>query len=122
MNGPELDGEFEGELREALARRAAPVDLKRKVMEHRGKERRGLVVGFKAGESSGRVVKHNRMVWLERIAASLVLAGVAGSAAVGHYAVERRKGEEAKRQVFTALRITNHAFEVMNEQFRKNKE
>jgi hypothetical protein len=34
----------------------------------------------------------------------------------GHYAIERRKGEEAKQQVFTALRITNHALDHMNKQ------
>ena len=62
--------------------------------------------------------QRSRMIWFERIAASLVLAGVAGGAMVGHYAIERRKGEEAKQQVFTALRITNHAFEVMNAQLQ----
>jgi len=62
------------------------------------------------------------LVWLERIAASLVLASVAGSVVVEHYAVERRKGEEAKQQVFTALRITNRALDVMNEQLRKDRQ
>ena len=60
------------------------------------------------------------MIWLERIAASLVVAGVAGSAVVGHYAVERRKGEEAKQQVFTALRITNHALGQVGEQLAEH--
>jgi hypothetical protein len=99
--------EFERELRAGLERQPAPLRLKRNVMEQR-RQRRSR--------------QHGRMVWFERIAASLVLAGVAGSAAVAHYAVERRKGEEAKRQVFTALRITNHAFEVMNEQLRERDE
>ena len=48
-----------------------------------------------------------------------VLGAFAGGAVVGHYAIERRKGEEAKQQVFTALRITNHAFEVMNERLQE---
>lgn len=96
--------EFERELHEALERRLAPPGLKSKVMERREQERRR---------------RHSRMIWLERIAASLLVASVAGSAVVGHYAIERRKGEEAKQQVFTALRITNHAFEVMNRQLRK---
>ena len=95
--------DFERELREGLKRRPAPPSLKRKVMERRG-QNRGQIQSIRSATR-----QRNRMIWLERIAASLVLAGVAGSAVVGHYAVERRKGEEAKQQVFTALRITNHA-------------
>jgi formate-dependent nitrite reductase membrane component NrfD len=63
--------------------------------------------------------QRSRMIWFERIAASLVMAGVAGGALVGHYAIERRKGEEAKQQVFTALRVTNHALQVMNAQLQE---
>lgn len=96
--------EFESELRESLQRRPAPASLKRKVMERRWQERSR---------------RRNRIIWFERIAASLVVAGVAGSAVAGHYAIERRKGEEAKQQVFTALRITNHAFQVMNEHLQE---
>ncbi|MGB8032153.1 MAG: hypothetical protein WCF30_21090 [Terracidiphilus sp.] len=103
--------EFERELRETLSRQPAPLSLKRKVMDRRAQNRERLQ--FRRSQ------QHARMVWLERIAASLVLAGVAGSAVVGHYAVERRKGEEAKQQVFTALRITNHAFQVMNDQLQQ---
>ncbi len=105
--------DFERELREGLKRQPAPASLKRKVMEQR---RQNL-----AQIESIRVHRRprTRMIWFERIAASLVLAGVAGSAVVGHYAVERRKGEEAKQQVFIALRITNHAFRVMNEQLQQ---
>ncbi|MGO9325651.1 MAG: hypothetical protein ACLP07_13915 [Terracidiphilus sp.] len=95
--------EFERELREGLKRQPAPVTLKHKVMERRG-QNRGQILSICSAQR-----RRNRMISLERIAASLVLAGVAGSAAIGHYAVERRKGEEAKQQVFTALRITNHA-------------
>jgi hypothetical protein len=94
--------DFERELREGLERQPAPLSLKRKVMERR--KNPGQLLSIRSGQR-----QRNRMIWLERIAASLVLAGVAGSAVVGHYAVERRKGEEAKQQVFTALRITNHA-------------
>jgi hypothetical protein len=63
--------------------------------------------------------QRSRMIWFERIAALLVLAGVAGGSIVGHYAIERRKGEEAKQQVFTALRVTNHALQMMNEQLQR---
>jgi formate-dependent nitrite reductase membrane component NrfD len=55
-----------------------------------------------------------RMVWFERIAASLVLVAVAGSALLWRNIVDRRRGEEASQQVITALRITNHALERMN--------
>jgi len=96
--------EFERELSEALQRQPAPASLKRKVMEQRWHERSR---------------QRSRMIWFERIAASLVVASVAGSAVAGHYAIERRKGEEAKQQVFTALRITNHAFQVMNRQLQE---
>ncbi len=92
---------FERELHEAMERRPAPPSLKRGILERRWQQR-----------SRQRM----RMVWFERLAASLVLAGVAGGAVIGHYAIERRKGEEAKQQVFTALRITNRALEEMNRQ------
>jgi negative regulator of sigma E activity len=108
----EID-EFEGELRASLVREPAPASLKRKVMEKRQQNR----AQFHLGRTAAR--QRSRMVWFERIAASLVVASVAASAVVGHYAIERRKGEEVKQQVFTALRITNHAFRVMNEQLEK---
>ena len=104
--------DFENELRDSLKREPAPAGLKRKVMEQR--LNRGQL---HLSRPSAR--QHSRMIWFERIAASLVLAGVAGGAVVGHYANERRKGEEAKQQVFTALRVTNHAFEVMNQQLQR---
>ncbi len=104
--------EFERELSRSLEREPAPASLKRKVMEGRQNRVRLHLTRTAARQRS-------RMIWFERIAASLVLAGVAGGAVMGHYAIERRKGEEAKQQVFTALRITNHAFEVMNEQLQE---
>ena len=106
-----FDG-FENELRESLKREPAPASLKRKVME--GRQNRAQL---HLARPSAR--QRSRMIWFERIAASLVLAGVAGGAVVGHYAIERRKGEEAKQQVFTALRVTNHALQVMNEQLQR---
>jgi hypothetical protein len=105
--------EFERELRESLRRQPAPPSLKRKVMELRRQQR--TQVRFSRASAGQR----SRMIWFERIAASLVVASVAGSAVVGHYAIERRKGEEAKQKVFIALRITNHAFQVMNEQLQE---
>ena len=105
--------EFERELRKSLERQPAPPSLKRKVMEQRWHER----AQARSNRTTAR--QRTRMIWLERIAASLVVASVAGSVLAGHYAIERRKGEEAKQQVFTALRITNHAFQVMNRQLQE---
>jgi hypothetical protein len=105
--------DFESELRESLVRQPAPASLKRRVMEERRQDRARLGLIRTAAR------QRTRLIWFERIAASLVVASVAASAVVGHYAIERRKGEEAKQQVFTALRVTNHAFQVMNEQLEK---
>jgi hypothetical protein len=104
--------DFENELRDSLKREPAPASLKRKVME--GRQNRAQI---HLSRASAR--QRSRMIWFERIAASLVLAGVAGGAVVGHFAIERRKGEEAKQQVFTALRVTNHALQVMNAQLQE---
>ncbi len=105
--------EFEGELSRSLERQPAPASLKRKVIE--GRQNRAELHLTRAS-----VRQRSRMIWLERIAASLVLAAVAGGAVMGHYAIERRRGEEAKQQVFTALRVTNHALQVMNAQLQEH--
>jgi hypothetical protein len=52
----------------------------------------------------------------QRLAASLVLAAMLGGAVMWHNAEQRRKGEEARQQVLTALRITSHALKQMNQQ------
>ncbi len=90
--------DFEKELKQALVQRPAPPSLKRRVMEQHGRQ------------------QHNHAtVWL-RLAASLVLAAAVGGAAKWelHKADEQRKGEEARRQVMTALRITSHALNEVN--------
>jgi len=116
--------EFERELRHSLERQPAPLSLKHKVMELRGPQRQVHVAGVveRRLQNRGQILsirsatrRHSRMIWLERIAASLVVAAVAGGAVFGHYADERRRGEEAKQQVLTALRITNRALDLMSE-------
>jgi len=57
---------------------------------------------------------------MERLAAAVILVAVAGGAAYWHHEVEKRRGEEAKQQVFTALRIANHALEQMNAQLAEH--
>lgn len=94
--------EFEQELRLAFERRPAPPSLKRKLMARRAESRR----------------PQPRILLWQRLAASLVLAAVLGGAAewVRHDREERRKGEAARQQVLTALRITGHALDRMNTQ------
>jgi hypothetical protein len=96
--------EFERELHEAMQRQPAPPSLKRKVM--------GRL--WQRAQAS-----HSRMVWWQRLAASVVLAVALGGALAWRNAEERRKGEEAKRQVFTALRITSRALNEMNAQMNE---
>jgi hypothetical protein len=94
--------EFEQELQQAMERRPAPPSLKRKIMARRTRQNTERV--------------HARLVMWQRLAASIVLAAVAGGAYMWHNAEEQRKGEEARQQVLTALRITSHALQQMNQQ------
>ncbi|MGA3129243.1 MAG: hypothetical protein ABSD59_00470 [Terracidiphilus sp.] len=97
--------DFERELRVAFARRLAPPNLKRKIVGRRWQQ---------ASRS------HRRMIWLERIAASLILATVAGGSAFWHHELEERRAEEARQQVMTALRIAGQALEQVNTQLTDN--
>ncbi len=89
--------DFERELREAMERQPAPPNLKRRVMEQR----------------SWRRPQSHAFAW-QRLAASVAIAAVLGGALAWHRAEQRRKGEAARQQVLTALRITNHALNEMN--------
>jgi hypothetical protein len=103
MNEQEL-AEFERKLRFALQHRAAPPGLKQRVLA-RARERRQA--------------QHGRWWMLQRIAASAVLAAIFGGFAVYRQveerALERRKGEEARQQVLTALRITNRTLDRVSD-------
>lgn len=92
--------EFETQLRQALERRPAPPGLKRRVMEQRS-------LRF-AQRSRGRAV-----LW-QKLAASVVAAALIGGGLAWRRAEEHRKGEQARQQVLTALRITNRALNQMN--------
>ena len=48
------------------------------------------------------------MLW-QRLAAGFVLAAALGGALTWRHIEEERRGEAAREQVLTALRITNHA-------------
>jgi hypothetical protein len=92
--------DFEQELKQALERRPAPPSLKRRIMQRRSLRQTHRL--------------HNRTVIWQRLAASLVLAVLVGGAFTWRKAEERRRGEEARRQVMTALRITSQALDEMN--------
>ena len=94
--------DFEQELRQAMMRRPAPPSLKRKILERRVRQNTESL--------------HARMLMWQRLAASIVLAAVVGGAYLWHNAEQRRKGEEARQQVLTAIRITSRALQQMNEQ------
>lgn len=92
--------EFEAQLRQALERRPAPPSLKRRLMEQRR---------LRSTERS-----RSRAVLLQKLAASLVVAALIGGGFAWRHAEEQRKGEKARQQVLTALRITNRALSQMN--------
>ena len=91
--------EFEQELRQAFERRPAPPSLKRRLMEKR----------------RARQPRSHAFLW-QRLAAAVVLTAVLGGGVAWHQQEEQRKGEAARQQVLTALRITNHALNQMNTQ------
>ena len=100
--------DFEKELAQALERVPAPPSLKARVMQ-----RRGL-----------RSVERRHSTWLvlQRVAAGLLVAVMLGGAVEWRMrkVEEQRQGEEARRQVMTALRITGHALGEVNAQLNRN--
>lgn len=101
-NEPEVEGEreFERELKQAFERRPAPPRLKRKVLEAARQQREARV--------------HRQTLWWQRIAAGIVLAAAVAGGVKWREEMVRRKGEQAREQVLTALRITGHALDQMN--------
>ena len=98
INEPEpIDrmNEFESQLQQAFVRRPAPPGLKRRILDQRN---RRLTARF-----------HSRIVLWQRLAACFVLAAALGGGLTWRHVEEQRKGEAAREQVLTALRITNHA-------------
>ena len=97
MEHDEFD-ELERELKLALERRPAPPSLKGRVMGSRGLRKRPRSI-----------------VWM-RLAATLLIVALLGSGLRWglQQREERRQGEEARRQVMTALRITGKALNQVN--------
>lgn len=106
--GTEPLDEFERELQQGMLRVPAPPGLKRKIMARK----RAL-----DAEKT-----HRRVVWWQRLAASVVLCGAVGGAVTWHNVEERRKGEAAREQVMVALRIAGHALDQMHEQLAEHDE
>lgn len=98
--------DFECELRQAMERRPAPPSLKKKILDRRTRQRTERL--------------HGRVLMWQRLAASVVLAAMLGGAFMWRNAEQRRKGEEARQQVLTALRITSHALKQMNQQLAEH--
>ena len=102
-NGQEL-AEFERKLRIAMQRREAPLGMKQRVLA-RARERRQA--------------QHGRWWMLQRIAASALLAAVFGGFAVYRQveerSLERKKGQQTREQILTALRITDKTLDRVNE-------
>ena len=91
--------DFEKELREVFERRPAPPGLKRRLMERRRAKR----------------PQHPVAIW-QPLAASIVLAALVAGGFGWRYREEQRKGEAARQQVLTALRITSHALNQVHAQ------
>lgn len=96
----ELNDAFERELRQAMERKPAPPSLKRHILQRRSARRTERA--------------HTYTVWWQRLAASVLLVGVIAGGYSWRRIEDRRKGEEAKEQVMTALRITTRALNDMN--------
>jgi hypothetical protein len=93
----ELEPFGDEELKQALERRPAPRSLKARIMAARA-------------ENHVRIRREHHVLWMRIAASLLIVALLAGAGDILHRSAEdRRRGEEAKREVFTALRITNQA-------------
>lgn len=107
--------EFEQELRQALERRPAPPGLKRRILERHAEERarHGWLKRMFAVPRGGRV---QFGMWA-KVAATLVIVAIIGGGVEWRVkqVEEQRKGEEARQQVLTALRITGHALDQVQE-------
>lgn len=92
----ELEPFGDEELKQALERRPAPRSLKARILAARA-------------ENHVRMRRERQAMWMRIAASLLIVAALAGAGDILHHrAADRRRGEEARREVFTALRITNH--------------
>jgi hypothetical protein len=92
--------EFERELRQAFERRPAPPGLKSRIVAARNRRRTDRI-------------RHRMVVW-QRLAAAVVLVAALAGGFAWRQVQQRRKGEEARREVLTALRITQRTLNQIN--------
>jgi hypothetical protein len=97
--------EFERKLRLALRHREAPLGLRQRVL---------------AIARERRLARRGRIWIWQRIAASALLAATLGGFAVYRQVEERRRGEEARDQVLTALRITSRTLDRVHERLAES--
>jgi hypothetical protein len=99
----DYEDQFEQDLKQALERRPAPPGLKAKIMAARWQRRKDA--------------RHSHSLLWMRLAASLLIAALIGGGVRWDYEriQQRRRGEEARQQVLTALRITGHALNLVQE-------
>lgn len=98
-----MEDQFERELKEAFERRPAPPGLKTRIMAAR-RERQ-------------QIRRHSHSLLWMRLAATLLIVAIIGGAVRWDYEriQERRRGEAARQQVLTALRITGHALQLVQQ-------
>ena len=95
---------LENELKRALRREAPPAGFASRVMNRIERE-----------ESA--TAPRSRPVWWRAAAASVLLAGTLGGY-VTHRVAEQRRGEHAKEQVLTAMRIAGEKVRYAREEVR----
>lgn len=100
--GPEAMDEFERELRATLEPMPAPPGLKRRLMERR--------------DAQYAMQRRRRVIWWQRLAVAAVLLCMLAGGLIWRNIERQRDGEEARRQVILALRITNRALIQMQSQ------
>lgn len=98
---PESMDEFERELRQALEPVPAPPGLKRRLLAQR---------------DAHHEARRRRVVWWQRLAVAAALLCMLAGAWTWRRTEQRREGEEARRQVILALRITSRALQQMQSQ------
>lgn len=99
---PERIDEFERELKQAMERMPAPPGMKHRLMERR--------------QAHYALRRRRRIVWWQRLAVAAALLCMVAGAWMWRNSVQRREGEEARRQVILALRITSRALDQMQSQ------
>ena len=98
---PEEIDDFEQQLRLVLEQVPAPPGLKRRVIERRDAQR---------------TARRRRVMWWRRLALATAVVCILAGGWFWHGIQQRRDGEEARRQVILALRITSRALTEMQSQ------